>query len=181
MELAINRTDRIFFTADTHFGHRNIIKYVARPFKSCREMDDALIENWNRVVHPSDIVFHLGDFVFGNKQYIIGVLKRLHGRIYLVPGNHDYPHLNVLELFVEVLPPIAIVKTDAGRFVLCHYPLLSWPGRDRGTIHLHGHMHKTVVDIPNMMNVGVDVCGYQPVPLKGILNVLKRRRQSDGP
>jgi len=34
----------IFFTADLHFGHENIIKHCNRPFKSADEMDAMLIK-----------------------------------------------------------------------------------------------------------------------------------------
>ena len=54
----------IRFTSDTHFGHNNIIKFCKRPWKTTEEMNEALIERWNSVVKPDDIVFHLGDFAF---------------------------------------------------------------------------------------------------------------------
>ena len=63
--LMLKRSDKIFFTADTHWGHRNIIRYCQRPFADVEEMNEALITNWNSTVGKDDIVFHLGDFAMG--------------------------------------------------------------------------------------------------------------------
>ena len=70
------------FTADTHFNHANIIRYCRRPFGSVREMNEALVSNWNRVVAEDDVVYHLGDFGFGGRRGLLPILDRcmqMHG------------------------------------------------------------------------------------------------------
>ena len=41
----------IYYTADLHLGHANVIRHCDRPFRSVDEMDEALIRNWNSRVH----------------------------------------------------------------------------------------------------------------------------------
>ena len=55
----------IYFTADTHFGHENVIRFCGRPFSCAAEMDEALIANWNSRVKGNDIIYILGDMFFG--------------------------------------------------------------------------------------------------------------------
>ena len=38
--------DGLFFTSDTHFGHRHILEFCKRPFSSIEEHDEQLIANW---------------------------------------------------------------------------------------------------------------------------------------
>jgi len=45
-----------WFTADLHFGHRNIIECCNRPFADVDAMNCALIQNWNQVVSDDDTV-----------------------------------------------------------------------------------------------------------------------------
>lgn len=49
----------IYFIADTHFDHANIIRFCNRPFTSVEEMNETLIVNWNRKVHGNDTVYIL--------------------------------------------------------------------------------------------------------------------------
>ena len=51
----------VYFTADTHFDHANIIRFCNRPFETVEEMNEALIANWNRKVHANDTVFIIAD------------------------------------------------------------------------------------------------------------------------
>lgn len=71
--------DHTFFTSDTHFGHANIIRFCKRPFENVEEMNEALIENWNKVVSDDDTVFHLGDFAFGGSNVWKEIIPRLKG------------------------------------------------------------------------------------------------------
>lgn len=91
--------DRLFFTSDTHFNHTNILQYCNRPFKTVDQMNETIITNWNNVVEPDDVVFHLGDFCLGGAEEWDKILDRLNGRIYLVLGNHDLK--NIRQGFID--------------------------------------------------------------------------------
>ena len=80
---------RILVISDPHFNHENVIRYSNRPYASVREMDEAIIANWNRVVDDEDLVLCLGDFCFGTKDNIPYYAQRLKGRKILIKGNHD--------------------------------------------------------------------------------------------
>ena len=82
---------RMFFTSDTHFNHTNIIRFCNRPFKDVSHMNETIIANWNRVVGPEDIVFHLGDFCLGGSAEWVNVLNRLNGKIYLMAAHTMTP------------------------------------------------------------------------------------------
>lgn len=95
---------RVFFTSDTHFNHTNIIRFCNRPFKDVAHMNETIIANWNSVVGPDDIIFHLGDFCLGGSAEWINVLNRLNGKIYLIAGNHDIKNLrqNYTKYFEQI-------------------------------------------------------------------------------
>lgn len=86
---------QVFIISDTHLGHNNIINYCFRPFKDAEEMDKTIINNWNNIVRPQDIVIHCGDFCLGkggrNKvaDSVKFYRKQLNGKIILILGNHD--------------------------------------------------------------------------------------------
>ena len=152
-----------FFTSDTHFGHKNIIEYCKRPFKDVDEMNEKLIENWNSVVQPTDVVYHLGDFAFrGFFRY----KNRLNGTIHLIKGNHD----NHDEANMES----GIVHIGGKIFYLCHVP----PLENRQQYCLCGHIHEKwkskKIGNKYLINVGVDVWGYKPISIQAILSEINR-------
>lgn len=165
-----------FFVSDTHFNHKNIIAYCNRPFSTREEMDEHLIQVWNAKVPSDGVVYHLGDVAFGNKSCIERIMPRLNGEKILILGNHDEesllaPHFKAIYRLLSLT-----IRRTGHKIVLCHYPIESWPGRHRDTIHLHGHCHGSLPNIlPNRMDVGVD-CHYnlEPFSLQEILYELKR-------
>jgi calcineurin-like phosphoesterase family protein len=84
----------LFFTSDHHFGHKNIIRYAARPFRDVAEMNEHMVQAWNFMVQPDDVVYHLGDFAMGPIEEGLDFVRRLNGTKILVIGNHDrcFPH-----------------------------------------------------------------------------------------
>lgn len=159
----LEEQDNIFFTADHHFGHGNIVKYENRPFQDAKEMNDILIEHWNSTVHKNSIVFVLGDFCW-NPNEISNIQRKLNGRKFFLKGNHDKG------VFAQNWPDIIEISIG-NKFIVCsHYPMLSWNRSFHGSYHLFGHVHSKYITQPNLRsyNVGVDVNQYSPVSFKEI-------------
>ncbi len=156
----------IFLTSDTHFGHKNIIRYCDRPFSSVEEMNECLVKNWNDKVGRNDVVWHLGDFCWYRKT-IMDIVPRLNGKIKLVFGGHDYSYLNFYRKYknVEVCMPLVVEKIDDCVIVLCHFQLISWEKKNYGSYHFYGHAHGNSVPIHNSFDVGVDVNQFRPLSL----------------
>lgn len=74
----------IYFTADLHFYHDNIIKHTNRPFRDYTEMNETLVKNWNRLVKPQDEIYILGDVTMKGPAFATEMLSRLTGRKYLI-------------------------------------------------------------------------------------------------
>ena len=71
---------KIYFISDTHFNHKNIIKYCNRPFKDVEEMNKVLIENWNNTVTDFNTIFHLGDVALTNESEMKEIISKLKGK-----------------------------------------------------------------------------------------------------
>lgn len=147
-----------FVTADTHFGHAKILEYGRKGFKDVDDMDEQIIRNWNAVVGPGDTVIHLGDFCLGQKNRALEYFQALHGRKFLVIGNHD--GAEQIALFESnVLGELHTLKgKKKNGIVLCHYALEIWRNSQYGSWMLHGHSHDNLNTRPNAkrLDVGID-------------------------
>ena len=155
---------RVFFTSDTHFGHKSIIGHCSRPFTDVNHMNDTLVANWNGVVGKRDVVFHLGDVALRlQPDDCRNILTQLNGTKYLVPGNHDRRNLSVLGEHFALADQLQEVVIDGELVVLCHFPLESWNRGHHGVLHLHGHSHGSMTRRKGRMDVGVDATDYKPL------------------
>jgi calcineurin-like phosphoesterase family protein len=153
-----------FFTSDTHFGHKNIIKYSNRPFADVSHMNEALIENWNALVSPEDTVYHLGDVALGPWEDWDKVLTRLNGYKVLVVGNHERIFKGEKESRRERFVPLyegwfdeihhnveGFHLSNGMKVNLSHFPYeadhmeksrhMEFRLKDEGTVLIHGHTH----------------------------------------
>ena len=184
--LFFEKTERLFFTSDTHFGHRNIIKYCQRPFSCIEEMDDALIANWNRVVGKDDIIFHLGDFAMGGSAEWSRLLQKLNGKIYLILGNHDMKTIGAGFSRLEGVAMQMLINVKGQRIYLNHYPFLCYGGAYRNTWQLYGHVHtgpanrgldapRLKMMLPTQYDVGVDNNNYIPVSFEQVKRSIRKQ------
>ncbi|MGZ2258544.1 metallophosphoesterase [Roseobacter sp. A03A-229] len=161
-----------WYTADTHFGHENIIKHCDRPFKSANHMDAVLLENLSSRVGPEDALWVVGDFAFGpkakDKKWLTNLFMRLPGaEKHLVVGNHDGEATQELP-WTSISHLTEVADSKGPPPVLCHYPMITWHRARKGALHLFGHVHEQWRGSRNAVNVGVDVWGYVPVTLRDI-------------
>lgn len=160
-----------FTIADTHFYHTNILKYEGRPFIDIISMNETIIQNWNSVVGPDDIVYHVGDVALCGFEKARDIIQRLNGIKVLIAGNHDIRNTVSFWMrcgFQEVYKDIYYVRHNA---IMSHRPIkpeLLPPD----VINIHGHTHSmdTGLDKSIYRCVSVELTGYRPVLLDSVIN-----------
>jgi calcineurin-like phosphoesterase family protein len=157
---------KAWFTSDLHFSHASTLYFhperrevagitleelQADKFKAIEKFDEWLINKWNTTIKKRDFVYILGDFCLGNKERTKNILNKLHGRKFLITGNHD-KSCQGLDNYFEWVGEIKEVKFTHNQYPfidpdetfaveLCHFPMVAWNRRPHGTCHLHGHTH----------------------------------------
>lgn len=180
--------DHTFFTSDTHFGHANIIRFCNRPFQNVEEMNEVLIENWNKVVSKDDTVFHLGDFAFGGSSVWNSIIPRLNGHINLIIDNHDRKNLRQgYMLYFDMVVPQLQIEIEDNSIYLNHYPFLCYGGSYRGVWQLFGHVHsgpqadgldisRLRVLLPTQYDVGVDNNNFTPISYREVKEKIESQK-----
>ena len=186
----------VWITSDTHYHHKNICRGVTnwrtqdgkipvsstRDFRDLDEMDSTIVNNINAKVGPDDTLIHLGDVAFGGFEMVGQFLDRLVCKnIHLVLGNHDHHIQNdregIQSRFLSVQNYLE-ANIEGENFILCHYPLQSWNGLNKGFIHLHGHVHLSAQNKwgnGKRLDVGMDGNNMHPYKITEIVHMMDRR------
>lgn len=170
-----------WFTSDTHYFHKNIIRYCGRPFSSVETMNETMIANWNLHIAEDDEVFFIGDFSFGSREQTKEVFERLVGNKYLIVGNHDKHHSKQwwTNLGFKAVEDYMNVFVGNMKVTLSHYPYNDPTNHRYGALDsnttplLHGHVHEHWKVKGNMINVGVDQWDFTPVNEVTLSRLLK--------
>ena len=145
--------NQIYFTADLHFGHPNILKHSPkRPFSDTVDIvahDAWLLDLWQSTVAKRDTVYILGDLTFLKSEEARRLLEKLPGKKFLIEGNHDGSIRAYHNYFKEVYQikemrfksTVAPFLKEDFSVVMCHYPMVTWNQKPRGSVMLHGHSH----------------------------------------
>lgn len=147
---------KVWFTSDTHFGHKNILKHCPlRAEQGDFNIDDVeahdkwLIERWNKTIGKKDIVYIIGDFAFGSTEQVKKLLGKLNGKKFLILGNHDKSS-DHLENYFEQITQMKCVTFKKSNYdfldedfmvYMCHYAMVVWPSKHYGCVQAMGHSH----------------------------------------
>ena len=187
----------VWFTSDTHFGHKRVAELRGWRPESVDGYNETLIQRWNATVMPEDTVWHLGDVGFG--RGLLQLVQRLNGTKHLVSGNHDevWPgHRSAhqaqptwLSAF-RTVQPFAKIRVGDEMVLLSHFPyagggdhtdverFTQFRLQDEGMWLFHGHTHSTEritgVNGSRQLHVGLDAWHMIPVDAPTLIRVMRR-------
>jgi len=165
-----------FFISDCHFGHKNIIRYMDRPFMSVDDMNLKMINLWNDTVTNDDRVFLVGDAFLCNDEKSSDILSQLNGYKVLIAGNHDKSERTMLDIgFDEYHRELQYSLGDLGIALMKHYPLPDIVIKEKGYDYLiHGHLHRPPHTQGLKINVAADLIDFIPKDSNYIRTMLTR-------
>ncbi len=168
----------LYFSADFHCYHTNIIKHCNRPFNNASEMVDCILDNHNSIVKPNDDFYFLGDFAW---QLSYGKLSKLvnkfNGRKHFFVGNHDhaaYFYRLEQDNIISSCNIACGIKVEDNYIWLSHYAHRSWNKAFQGAFHLYGHSHSKLPPYGLSFDVGVDCWDFKPISYDQVVLVMKK-------
>lgn len=132
---------RTWLYADPHFYHEGVCRFTRhdgsklRPWDNADEMSEWMIAEYNKIVHPEDRVYILGDVAM-NRKALDRSVPRLMGRKVPVKGNHDIDKPSFYSQYFDDVRAYVVKKG----FILSHIPIHP-ASMGRWAVNIHGHLH----------------------------------------
>ena len=177
--------NNILVTSDLHLYHDREFVYKPRGFNSIDEMNEAILENWNKTVDNSDIVYILGDIMLNDNDKGMELFNKLNGIFYIIRGNHDTDtRVNLYESCEKVrsVKYADMIKYKGYHFFMTHYPCMTGnlekESLKQCTLNLFGHTHQKTnfyQDMPFMYHVGMDSHNCTPVLIDDIIEEMNEK------
>jgi calcineurin-like phosphoesterase family protein len=197
--------DKFYFYSDPHFFHSRICQLSNRHFSSVQEMNEAFIENYNRVVPKDGTVIWTGDCFFIGRPKAKEIMDKLNGIKMLVRGNHDMKAADMYKIGFTFVCESMEMMIAGKRVKVNHFPykpkytlwqkflkLIRGPNHqydlrylnlrpvDDGSWLIHGHSHSKNKLNGKQIHVGVDAWNYTPVPYAEIEKIINKVENLNG-
>lgn len=170
----------VFLTADTHFGHWGVCKFLRsdgtklRPWDNPNAMDEDMVAMWNDTVRPNDKVYHLGDVVINRRA--LPTLAKLHGDKVLIKGNHDIFKLEDYAKYFRDIRAYHVMD----KFILSHIPVHE-SQKHRWNGNIHGHLHSNQLDDPWYTCVSVEQTDFKPILFEELTHKIRTKLNQSVP
>lgn len=164
-----------FVTSDLHLNHANVIAYCNRPFSCVEEMNEALIDNWNKLIRPCDTVYIVGDVAMGPYQEIPKLVSRLQGNLVLILGNHDRGKTKLISQYFKEIHHSMEMEFEDKQILVKHHPVPELSAEY--AFQICGHVHNLWKFNDKMLNVSVDVWDYKPVLIEEAIDMYLAQRK----
>jgi calcineurin-like phosphoesterase family protein len=137
------------FISDLHIGHENVLRFDQRPFENMFQMENVIIDNWNKNVKKHDRTYILGDTIWSPKfKDWKEFLDKLNGQKVLIVGNHDAKDQTLAKLKKENVildyKYMDVITVGNKKVILSHSPQpFYFKQYSPNVVHLYGHVHLT--------------------------------------
>ena len=130
----------IWFSADYHLAHKNIIKYCGRPFADVEKMDSTIINNLRSKVKKGDTLYFLGDLSFRTESVKNFFEHFSDLEIHFIIGNHDNRKcLSIAKKNCASVSHLKDIVIKEQPITLCHYAMRVWNRSHFNSWQLYGH------------------------------------------
>jgi len=169
-----------FLIANCQFGRASVIKGNGRPFGNVIDMNEEMIENWNKSVGPEDTVIHLGNFAW-DPTTALEVLEKLNGKnIWLVPAEHDSAimELNSKQMLPQGVKVINRISEQSNlNATFAYWPMIEWPSKSKGNYLFYGFYGKKYKPDhkKKMINMAVEFWNYTPQDIQSLMRLFEDR------